>query len=334
MPRSGHQSRRQLMRGLGLTALAVLGGCGSLPVPGTAAKVRRIGYLDPDTVSPNTEAFRQGLRDLGYVEGTNLLVEYRFAEGQSERLPSYAAELVGLPVEVLVAGNTPTAEVARRVTATIPIVTVSGNIVAAGLVSNIARPEGNVTGLTTNSVELVAKWVGLLKEALPSMTRLAALADPSFAVTGPHLRAAEQAAQILRLQLLPYDLPDLDDLPAVLASLSAAQPDGLLVLPGGAIRGGSDPRLGQQVLSARVPSISEVRDFAVNGGLFAYGTSPTGRARRAATYVDKLLKGAKPADLPVEQPATFDFVVNLKTAQALGLTIPRSVLEQAVDVIQ
>jgi putative ABC transport system substrate-binding protein len=274
------------------------------------------------------------LRELGYVEGQTIVVEYRFAEGDFERLPTLAAELVGLQPELIVAAATTAAVPLTQVTSTIPIVLLAGNVVAAGLVTNIAHPEGNITGLTTNSVELVGKWVELLKEAVPAMARLATLADPSSAVTGPHLREAELAARALQLEHSPHELRDLDQLPAALSAIKAAGADGLLVLPGGVIRAGGDPRLGAQALGSRLPAVSEARDFAVNGGLMSYGANTADLYRRAATYVDKILKGAKPADLPVELPTTFDLVVNLKTAQALGLTIPPLVLAQATELIQ
>lgn len=329
------RSRRQVLQGVGLAGMAVLASCGPLSTQAPLPKVRRIGYLDPDSVSTNTNAavLRQALQDLGYTDGTNLRIEYRFADGQAGRLPALAAELVALPVEVIVAGNTVAAEVAHRATTTIPIVTSSGNTVAAGLVTNIAHPEGNITGVTTNSVELVGKWVQLLAEAVPDLRRLAALADPNSPVAEPHLREAERAATVLQLQLVPADLRDLQDLPATLATLKTMGAEGVLIVPGGVFRAAWE-QTGSVVLNAGLPGVAETDRFARGGGLLAYGTSMAGRARLAATYIDKLLKGAKPGDLPIEQPTTFDSLVNLKAAQTLGRTLPRSVLEQATEVIQ
>ena len=329
-------SRRGFLRGsLALASLSLLSGCGMLPPQEQQPpRVRRIGYLDPLSESADTETFRQGLRELGYVEGHNLVVEYRFAEGNVERLPILAAELVGLQPELIVAGNSAAVAHLTRATSTIPIVVLAGNVVGAGLVTNIAHPEGNITGSTTNSVELVGKWVELLKEAVPTIWRLATLADPSSPVSGPHLREAERATRLLQLGFAPHELQNLDQLPAALSTIQAAGADGLLVLPGGVIRAGADPRLGGQALSSRIPAVSEVRDFAVNGGLLAYGPSRAALARGAAAYADKILKGARPGDLPIELPRQFDLVVNVKTAQALGLAIPHSILLQASEVIQ
>ena len=334
-PTMDRYPRRQFLQGsLALAGFGLLSGCGRLPSQQQPARARRIGYLDPLSQSANTETCRQGLRELGYVEEQNIVVEYRFAEGNSERLPTLAAELVGLQLELIVAANTVAALAIRQVTSTISIVMLAGNVVAAGLVTNIARPEGNITGLTTNSVELVGKWVELLKEAAPSMARLAALADPSSPVLDPHLREAERAARAFQLEFSLHELRNLDQLPAVLSTIKAAGGDGLLVLPGGVIRAGADPRLGNQALSSQLPAVSEVRDFAVNGGLLAYGASSADLARRVTTYVDKILKGAKPGNLPVEQPTKIEFVVNVKTAKALGVALPQALLLQADKVIE
>ena len=329
-------SRRHFLRAsLALATFSLVSGCEVLsPRVQQPTRVPRVGYLDPLSESANTQTFRQGLREFGYVEGQNLVVEYRFAEDNVERLPTLAAELVGLQPELIVAANTVAALPVRQMTSTIPIVMLAGNVVAAGLVTNIARPEGNITGSTTNSVELVGKWVELLKEAVPSVARLATLADPSSPVSGPHLREAERATRLLQLGFAPHELQNLDQLPAALSTIQAAGADGLLVLPGGVIRAGADPRLGGQALSSRIPAVSEVRDFAVNGGLLAYGPSRAALARGAAAYADKILKGARPGDLPIELPRQFDLVINLETARALGLTIAQSVLLQATEMIQ
>ena len=200
--------------------------------------------------------------------------------------------------------------------------------------ANIAHPEGTITGVANNTAETSVKWVELLKEIVPTLSRLAVLADPSDpGINKLLLPSVQRAAQTLQLQLTSYDLRDLDQLSAVLSTVKADGADGLVVA-GGVLGGGANPRIGAEVLKARLPAAAGTRAFAVNGGLLAHGTNNDALARRSASYVDKLLKGAKPGDLPIELPTAFDFVINLKTAQALGLTIPPSVLQQATETIQ
>jgi putative ABC transport system substrate-binding protein len=280
------------------------------------------------------DAFREGLRDLGYVEGQNIAIEYRDAAGDAERLPSLAADLVRLPVEAIVSNNVRALVAASQVTSAIPIVAAGGDIVGAGLVANLARPEGNITGVSTNSVATVGKWVELLTETARPLSRLGGIVDLSNVTSQAFLQQLQAAAEFLHLLLTTYDLRDLDQLSAVLTTARAAGADGLVVVSGGALGGATDPRVGGAVLQARVPAVAEAREFAVNGGLLAYGPNLLALAKRAATYVDKIIKGAKPGDLPVEQPTIFELVVSLKAAQVLGLTIPASVLKQATEIIQ
>lgn len=329
-------SRRQLLGGgLALASLGLAAGCGLVSVPGQRpAGPRRIGFLENGVSVPRIHAFREGLRDLGYVEGQNILIEYRDAEGNLERLPVLAAELVGVPVEIIVASDNIAALAASQATSAIPIVAAGGNVVAAKLVTNIARPEGNITGVTTNSVEAIGKWIELLKETVPTISRLAVILDPTGPSAPAFMEQVQRAAQALQLRPVPYDLRDLDHLPAVPSAARADGADGLVAVSGGVLGGGSNPRIGGEVLKARLPAVAELRDFAVSGGLLAHGTNALALVRRSASYVDKILKGAKPGDLPIELPTEFHIVANLKTAEALGISVPQSVLLRATEVIQ
>lgn len=324
--------RRFLSGGLALTCLGLLTGCGTMQMPGQrASSVRRIGYLEAGTNIPRIHELRAGMHELGYVEGQTHSIEYRNAEGSLERLPALAAELVELRVEVIVGSNNPAFIAASQATSTIPIVAAGGNIVATGLVTNVARPGGNITGVSTNATELYGKWVDLLKEAVPGLSRLAAIVDLT---TGGGLRWVEPAARTLRLRLTPYDLRDLNQLPTVLSMAKDDGADGLAIVSGGVLGGAVNPSIGTEVLRVRLPAIAESQYFALNGGLMAFGANTAEFARRSATYVDKILRGARPGDLPIEQPNIFDLAVNLRTAQALGLNMPQSVLAQATEIIE
>jgi putative ABC transport system substrate-binding protein len=276
------------------------------------------------------------MHDLGYVEGQNLVIERRDAEGRLERLPALAEELVAARVEVIVARDSTAARPASRATSTIPIVAASGNVVPAGLVTNLAHPEGNITGVSTNALETVGKWVELLKETVPSISRLAVVRDPSIASEQGErtLQQAERAARTLRLPTTAYELRDLDRLSSVLSTVQSEGADGVLVLSGGVIAGSTDPRIGREVLRSRLPAVGEGRGFAANGGLLAHGIRPGVLPRRAAVYVDRLLKGAKPGDLPIKLPTEFHIVVNLKTAQELGVAVPQSIMQRVTEVIE
>ncbi|HZO27101.1 MAG TPA: ABC transporter substrate-binding protein [Chloroflexota bacterium] len=327
--------RRVLQGGLALAGLGLLSGCGFVSLPGQRqASLRRIGYLTAGLGAPTVEAFREGMRDLRYVEGENLLIEYRDAQGYQERLPALAAELVSMPVEVIIAYNVFAIVAASRATSVIPIVATGANVVGAGLVTNIARPEGNITGVALNGVETVGKWIELLKQTVPTISRLAVVLDRSGPAAEANLQQVQRATQSLQLQHTSYDLRDLDQLSAVLSTARADGADSLMIVSGGVLAGGADPRIGGAALKARLPAVAESRLFAVAGGLVAHGTDTLALARRSATYVDKILRGARPGDLPIELPTEFIIVVNLKSAQELGVLVPQSVLQQTTEVIQ
>jgi putative ABC transport system substrate-binding protein len=305
-------------------------------------KVARIGYLVTGGLdSPETrillDAFRQGLRERGYVEGQNLVIEYRAADGQLERFPALAAELVQLQPEVIVAQGTPAARAAQQATSTVPIVTpVMGDPVGDGLVASLARPGGNITGLTFLGPELVAKRLELLKEALPRVSRVAALWHPgAYAERTPSamVQETEAAARTLGVQLQRVEVRGPDELDRAFSTMTRERAEALIVLPS-AMLYNERRRLVDLAARHRLPAMYQAREMVELGGLIAYGASIPDLIRRSATHVDKILKGAKPADLPVEQPTKFELVVNLKTAEALGVTVPRTLLFQATEVIR
>jgi putative ABC transport system substrate-binding protein len=306
-----------------------------------AAKIARIGYLNVNAASANPrlfEAFRQGLRDLGYVEGRNLLIEFRSTEGKSERLQVLAAELVTLRVDVFVTGGgTLAALAAQRATGSIPIVFNSvGDPVASGLVASLARPGANITGLSLLFPELVGKCLELLKQAVPGVGRVAVLFQPGAVPERSErdiLKGAEVAAQALGVRLQTVEARGPADLDRAFADMVRARADALTVL--------STPmflserrRLADLAAARRLPTVFSFREYVEAGGLMSYGPDVADMSRRSATYVDRILKGAKPGDLPVEQPTKFELVINLKAAKDLGLTIPQSVLARADEVIQ
>jgi putative ABC transport system substrate-binding protein len=273
----------------------------------------------------------QELRALGWVEGQNLAVEPRDAEGHPERLPALAAGLVRLPVDIIVAGGPLEARAAMHATSTIPIVFVSvGNPVGVGLVASLAHPGGNVTGVSSSSADLNGKRLEWLKEAAPQITRVAVLTDPHVSYLLPEL---ERAAHALGLTLAPVEVHAPNELAQAFAAMQTARADALIVLSA-PLFFGQRRRLVTLAGQSRLPATYPFRGYAVAGGLMSYGPNHADLERRAATYVDKILKGAKPGDLPVEQPMTFELVINLKTAQALGLTIPPTLLFQADEIIR
>ena len=298
-----------------------------------AGKIPRIGILRPGSPpDPLVEAFRQGLHELGYAEGRNISIEYRWAEGRDERLPSLAADLVRLQVDVIVAGAA--AMAAKQATSDIPIVMPVGfsDPVKVGLVASLGRPGGNVTGLTSLSEELPGKWMELIKETLPRVSRVTVLWDP--AGDPNQVRVSELAARSLdvRLHVLKVGRPDGIEGAFIGAKENHA---GALIVLGSPIFYAHRARLVELAARHRLPTIYPQREFvAGSGGLMSYGADYRDQFRRAATFVDKILRGAKPADLPVEQPTKFELVVNLKAAKALGLTIPPSVLGRADQVIE
>jgi len=326
---------------IGATAIFVgaLGLSVAAPPPTSEAQqvgaVPRIGFLSPGVAAsaPN-ESFRQGLRELGYVEGQNLIVEYRWGDGDAARLPALAAELVQLRVEVLVATNNPAVLGAKQATSNIPVVCVAcSDPVGTGLVASLAHPGGNVTGLSLVTPELSGKRLQLLRETLPKIARVALLWDAGHVGMADRVRETEAAARQLGVTLHVEWVRDPTNLDRAFAALTQARPDAFIttVEP---FTEGHRQRIVDFAAQYRLPAIYEDREFVDAGGLMAYGPSLTANYRRAATYVDKILKGAKPADLPVEQPTKFELVINLKTAKALGLTIPQSLLLRADEVIR
>ena len=305
-----------------------------------ASKVARIGFLAAN-LGANThlhEAFRQGLRDLGYVEGRNLVLEYRDAEGKLEQLPALAAELVALKVDVIVTGGgTPTALAAKQATRTLPIVFASApDPVMDGLVTSLARPGGNVTGSAALSPELVAKCLEQLKQAVPGVSRVAVLWHPGAAgeSTGKDmLKSVEGAARALEVRLQLVEAQGPADFDRAFSDMTRARAQALTVLPS-VMFFSERRRLAGLAAKNRLPAVYAQREFIDAGGLMAYGANLADLFRRAATYVDKILQGAKPADLPVEQPTKFELLINLKAANALGITIPQSVLARADEVIR
>ncbi len=303
-------------------------------------KVPRIGFLVANLAArPHLrEAFRQGLRDLGYVEGRNVVIESRDAEGKIERLPALAAELVALKVDVIVtAGGTPTALAAKQATRTLPIVfAAASDPVQSGLVTSLARPGGNVTGLSLLAPELVGKCMEQLKQAVPGVSRVAVLWQP-----GAHgermdkdmLKGAEVSGRALGVRLQFVEARGLADFDRAFSDMTGAHAGALTVLGSGMFTS-ERRRLVDLAAKNRLPAMYPWREFVDAGGLMAYGANLADLHRRAATYVDRILKGAKSGDLPVEQPTKFELVINLKIAKALGLTIPPSVLQRADEVIQ
>ena len=304
-----------------------------------SGKVPRIGYLEIASAElpiaqAMVEAFRQGLRERGYVEGQTFVIEYRAAAGRIERLPDLVAELTRLKVNVIVASATPAALAAKQATTTIPIVSaVMGDPVGDGLVASLARPGGNVTGLTFLAL---AKRLGLLKETVPGVSHVAALSHPG--VYGEHtmrdmLKEAEVAAQTLGVHLQVLETRSPSDFDSAFSAMVTNRAGALIVFPSPMFYA-AHGRLVDLAAKYRLPAIYAFKEAVATGGLMSYGTSIPDLSRRAATYVDKILKGAKPADLPVEQPTKFELVINLKTAKALGLTIPPSLLARADQVIE
>jgi len=302
-------------------------------------KVWRIGVLEmgrspsPGRTAPR-EAFLEQLRELGYVEGVNLVIESRYAEARAERLPDLAAELIRLKVDVIVAGGTPAPLAAKHATSRIPIVMSSaGDPVRTGLVVSLARPGGNITGLSTFTPELAAKRVQLLKEVMPGVSRVAILWNAANPFTVANMRETEAAARTLGVHAQSLEVrgpADFDDaLPAAISGQAGA-----LIVVDDPLTCSQQKRIADFTARNRLPAIYGFKECAGAGGLMSFGASLADLYRRAAIYVDKILKGAKPGDLPVEQPTTFELVINLKTAKALGLTIPPSLLLRADQVIE
>ena len=298
-----------------------------------AGKVYRIGVLGNENAPP-WEGFRQGLRELGYVDSRNVTMEWRWSEGKTDRLPALAIELVGLRVDIIVASGTQAVRAAKQATSTIPIVmAVSSYPERIGLVASLARPGGNVTGLSNVAPELSGKKLELLKEIAPKASRLAVLWNRASPVEPLGLQALRAAAPAAGMEILSVEVSTADDYPAAFASVASRRAHALMA-HGNPVNFKNRQLIADFALRSRLPSIYEERLFVEAGGLMSYAPSFTDLFRRAATYVDKILKGAKPADLPVEQPTRFELVINLKTAKTLGLTIPPLVLFRADQVIE
>ncbi len=326
--------RRQL-----LMAVAVLPAltCMGTPRAQTTASVRRIGMLSATSQAdavPLNQEFRQGMRDLGWVEGKNINFEFRYADGKLDRLAQLAVELVGLKVDVIVASSLSPAIAAQKATKTIPIVMAApGDPIVAGLVSSLARPGGNITGLTQMAPELAAKRLELLKDLVPKLARVAVLWNPTGGASPYSWKEIQAPARQLGLQLHSLEVSNAAEFDTAFASAAKISPGAMFVI--------SNPlmtihtkRIVDFAAKSRIPSMYQFSEYVEAGGLLAYGPDRDDMFRRAGIYVDKILKGAKPADLPVEQPTKFELVINLKAAKALGLTIPQSILVRATKVIE
>jgi putative ABC transport system substrate-binding protein len=305
-------------------------------------KVPRIGYLSPfdaATESARSEPYRRALRELGYIEGQNIAIEYRYAEGKNDPLPGLAAQLVRLKVDVIVAagGGEPLIRAAMNATKTIPIVLTGGGAdpVEAGFVESLARPGGNVTGITFLNRELGGKRLELLKEAVLKLGRVAVLYDP--AAPAPAREVKEHlpvAARTLGLTIHPWEIRDAADFDKVFVAVKKERPDGLYRAGAGPLMVAIEKRIVGFALKSRLPSMAVTREFVEAGGLMYYGANRADSYKRVAYFVDRILKGAKPADLPVEQPTNFELMINLKTAKQIGLTLPQSMLYRADKVIK
>jgi putative ABC transport system substrate-binding protein len=319
-----------------LVAAAVL--AAPLAAEAQVGKVPRVGFLGPRSRSdgaPFLDAFLQGLRELGWAEGHNIAIEYRFAEGRLDRLPGLAAELVRLKVDVILATSTPPAVAAKNATTTIPIVmATSADPVELGLVASLARPGGNVTGLSFSvGLQVVGKELELLRETVPQAHRVAVLSNPANPGNVLALESVKSTASSLGVQLQFLEARGPNEFEAAFAAMARERAGALLVVPD-AVFGLHRARLQNLVAKSRLPAMYGLREHTEVGGLMSYAVDLRDSFRRSAAYVDKILKGAKPADLPVEQPTKFELVINLKTAKALGLAIPPAVLARADEVIQ
>jgi putative ABC transport system substrate-binding protein len=300
------------------------------------SRTPRIGVISTGTLAtsrPNVEAFREGLRELGLVEGRTVVIEYRWAEGRAERFHALAVELVGLKVDLILASSTPVALAAKNATTTIPIVFATAADPVGSLVASLARPGGNVTGLSLLAPEITARQLQLLKEGVRRGSRVAVLSNPANSYTPRMVTETEAAARSLGLRVHVLGARGADELEGVFAAITKERPDAFFTL--------ADPvlfahraRIAEFANRNRLPAMYPHREYAEAGGLMAYGADLRENFRRAATFVDKILKGAKPAELPVEQPTTFELIINLRTAKALGLTIPPAVLARADEVIE
>jgi putative tryptophan/tyrosine transport system substrate-binding protein len=300
-------------------------------------KVPRIGFLfalSPSLISARIEVFRQGMRELGYVEGKNIVIEWRFAEDKPDRLPTLAAELVRLKVDIIVTGGPSATRSAKEATVTIPIVMAfDDDPVGSGFVASLARPGGNITGLSALSPEISGKQLELLKEIVPRLSRVAVLGSSTHPGTTQSLKEMEPAARAFKVQLQYLNVLDPKDIETAFGPARKGRVDAVLVLSSPILLS-QRAQLAELAVTSRLPVIHANTEYVEAGGLMVYGTNFPELFRRAATYVDKILKGAKPADLPVEQPIKFEFIINLKAAKQIGLTVPPEVLSRADKVIK
>jgi putative ABC transport system substrate-binding protein len=330
-------SRRQLLRGT--AALAAFNILSSHEAAGQqTGKVPRIGFLAVGSREGRAfmiEGLRQGLREHGYVEGQNIIIEYRFSEDRNDRLPALAGELVAMKVRLIVASGTPASFAAKEATSTIPIVMggIAADPVATGLIASLARPGGNITGMTMMSPQLAAKRLELLTRVVPRLARVAIFWNPPNPAYGPILKELEAAAQALGLTLHRLEIRVPADFDGAFEA-AVRQRAGALVAPGDPLVANRPRMVADIALKHRMPTVMDNKEFVEAGGLLSLGLDLVDSYRRAATHVDKILKGANPAELPMEQPSKFDLAVNLRTARVLGLTIPPAVLLQATHVIE
>jgi len=298
-------------------------------------KIPRIGYLGGNSPNSRSEAFRQGLRELGYVEGKNIVIEWRHHDGKVERLPALAAELVRLKVDIIITVGAPAARAAKEATITIPIVMMQvGDAVASGFVASLARPGGNITGLSTLAPELSGKRLELLKEIIPKLSRVAVFGTSTSPDNAPSLREVEIAAKAFGVKLQYLDILSPKDFETAFRAARKDHAEAVLNLVAGGATAGRQTEFAELAVKSRLPVIYSTRGNVEAGGLMSYGVNQNDLDRRAAVYVDKILKGRTPRDLPVEQPMKFEFIVNLKAAKQIGLTIPPNVLVRADKVIR
>ena len=324
---------------LGFVCLVVaLATCVAVAQAQQSKNIPRIGFITtgfPASIAHLLEGFKQGLREHGYVHGENVILELRYGEAKADRLPILAAELVRLKVDVIVAIPNPAIEAVRQATQTIPVVMpIGSDPVGAGFAASLARPGANITGLSAYSPELNGKRLELLKETVPQLSRVALLMSPNVPGNPTDLKETKEAARSLRLRSQLFEVASTSDLESVFKSMANEKAAGFVVFPGQPTLFISRKQIVELAVKYRLPAMYPLADYVTAGGLISYGVNNLDLFRRAATYVDKILKGAKPADLPVEQPKKFEFVINLKTAKQIGLTIPPNVLARADKVIK
>jgi putative tryptophan/tyrosine transport system substrate-binding protein len=332
-------TRRRFVQGAGALGLGLLAGCGRLTLPGQqTARVPQIGVLAVGSREGRAfliDGFLRGLRELGYVEGQNILIEYRFSDGRDDRLPDLAAELVALKVDLILVSGTPASFAAQQATSTIPLVMggLAANPVETGLVASLAHPGGNITGMSIMTSQLSGKRLEMLKAIVPGLARVAVLWNPRNPTYGPVLGELEAAAQILSLELQRLEVRVPEDFDGAFEA-ATGQHAGALVVPADPLTTNRPKIIVDLAAKHRLPTMMDLREFVEAGGLLSLGVDLADSYRRAALHVDKILKGSKPADLPMEQPMRFDFAINIQTAQALGLMIPQHVLLQATEIVR